>query len=75
MNLTIYDPWANPDIARKEYNIDIDNYLSNSRYDGVILTVSHDIFSNINFNSLVNINHVVFDVKGFIDNDIVDSRL
>lgn len=75
VNITIYDPWANSDIAKKEYNIEVNSHLDNSKYDSVILSVSHSIFSNINFKSHIKDKHVIFDVKGFISNGIADSRL
>ena len=31
VNITVYDPWANPAIARKEYGIDIVNELEFSK--------------------------------------------
>ena len=75
-NITIYDPWADADLVRKEYGIDIVNYLpENESFDAAILAVSHNEFSNLNLKSLMKDKSVIYDVKGFLERDIVDGRL
>lgn len=75
-NITIYDPWADADLVRKEYDIEITNILpENESFDAAILAVSHNEFSKFNPKSLMKENSVIYDVKGFLDRDIVDGRL
>ena len=75
-NITIYDPWADADLVRKEYDIEITNILpENESFDAAILAVSHNEFSKLNLKSLMKENSVIYDVKGFLDRDIVDGRL
>ena len=75
-NITICDPWADASLVRKEYDIEIKNHLpENEMFDVAILAVSHDKFSNIDIKSLMNDNSVIYDVKGFLDRNIVDGRL
>lgn len=75
-NITICDPWADAFLVRKEYDIEIKNHLpENELFDVAILAVSHDKFSNIDIKSLMNDNSVIYDVKGFLDRNIVDGRL
>ena len=75
-NITIYDPWADADLVRKEYGIDIVNYLpENESFDAAILAVSHNEFSNLNLKSFMKDKSVIYDVKGFLERDIVDGRL
>ncbi len=75
-NITIYDPWADADLVRKEYDIEITNvFPENESFDAVILAVSHNEFSKLNLKSLMKVNSVIYDVKGFLDRDIVDGRL
>ncbi len=77
-NITIYDPWANPESVKKEYGIDIASNLSllNSKlYDAVILGVAHREFMQIDICSLVREGGVVYDVKGILDRSIIDGRL
>lgn len=75
-NITIYDPWADVELVKKEYNIDITNNLpENELFDVAILAVSHNEFSDVNLKSLMKENSVIYDVKGFLDKDVVDGRL
>lgn len=75
LNLTIYDPWANPTIARREYNIGITNEFPEEQFDVIILAVSHKEFSDMDVQKLVKPNHVIFDVKGYWGKEVVDGRL
>lgn len=75
-NITVFDPWANADRVKKEYNINIANSLSmDKKYDAIILAVSHKQFANTNWRNLLNNNGIVYDVKGFLDKNQVDGRL
>ena len=75
-NITICDPWADASLVRKEYDIEIKNHLpENELFDVAILAVSHDKFANIDIKSLMKDNSVIYDVKGFLDRNIVDGRL
>ncbi len=75
-NITICDPWADANLVKKEYGIDIMNHLpENELFDMAILAVAHDKFSNINIKSLMKENSVIYDVKGFLDRNIIDGRL
>ena len=75
LNITIYDPWANPAIAKHEYDIDITNEIPTDKYDAVILAVSHKEFAELDVKSFGKENNVVFDVKCTLDRNIVDARL
>ncbi len=75
LNLTIYDPWANPAIAKREYGIDITDELPKEQFDAVILAVSHREFADLDVTKLVKEHHVIYDVKGFLNREIVDGRL
>ena len=75
-NITVYDPWANPDSVKHEYGIDITNSLpENDGFDAVILGVAHNDFNKLDIKSLVSEHGVVYDVKGILDRDIIDGRL
>ena len=75
LNIDIYDPWASPAIAKHEYDIDITNDVPTSKYDAIILAVSHKEFAELDVKALGNEKHVIFDVKGFLDKEMVDGRL
>lgn len=75
INVTIYDPWANPSEVQHEYNITCHSELaSESKYDTIVLGVSHKEFVDLNLAPLLNENGVVYDVKGILK-DTVDGRL
>ena len=74
-NITIYDPWANPEHVKHEYGLDVVADLPNEKYDVLILAVSHKDFLDIDVRSLLNDNSVVYDVKGILPREIVDARL
>ena len=75
INVTVYDPWANPDIAKREYGIDVLNELPSHKFDAAIVAVAHKQFENLNVTSLLRDKHVIFDVKCTLDRNIVDGRL
>ena len=75
VNIDVYDPWANPDIAKYEYGIDIVNTLPSEHYDSIIMAVAHEEFNNVNILGLAKDNHVIFDVKGKLSQDVIDARL
>lgn len=75
LNIDIYDPWASPAIAKHEYNIDITNEIPTDKYDAIILAVSHKEFAELNVKNFGKEKHVIFDVKGFLNKEIVDGRL
>jgi UDP-N-acetyl-D-galactosamine dehydrogenase len=74
-NVTIYDPWANPSIAKHEYDVDIINELPAQKFDAAIVAVAHKNFEGLDVVSLLKEEHVVFDVKCILDRNLVDGRL
>lgn len=75
LGLTIYDPWANPEVAKREYGIEITNTLPNEQFDAVILAVAHKEFADLDVEQLAKPQHVIYDVKGFLNRNIIDGRL
>ena len=75
VNIIVYDPWANPAIVKQEYGIDVINKLPTEKTDSIILAVSHEKFNGIDVKSLVKDKHVIYDVKGFLNRNIIDGRL
>lgn len=75
-NITIYDPWANPEKVKHEYGIDIVVDLPHEqKYDAIINAVAHRQFAELDIRSLCVENGVVYDVKGILPRCIVDDRL
>ncbi|WP_298540342.1 nucleotide sugar dehydrogenase [uncultured Aquimarina sp.] len=65
-DITIYDPWANPSEVKHEYDLDTVKELPNIKFDAIVLTVAHKEYLDINLNSLLKPNGVLYDVKGIL---------
>lgn len=79
-NITVYDPWANPEAVKHEYGIGITNSDINElkgRFDAVILAVGHREFSSLNPRDFLADSSlgVVYDVKGILPKEASDARL
>lgn len=77
-NITVYDPWANAEHVKHEYGIEVENSkdkIQESKYDAVILAVTHKEFLDMDVRALVKEGGVVYDVKGVLPREVVDARL
>ena len=52
LNITVYDPWANPDEVNNEYGIKIMNELSKFKFEAIILAVAHNEFKELDIENL-----------------------
>ncbi len=75
LNLTIFDPWANPEEVMHEYGVVSQKEIPHEKFDSLILAVSHKEFLNMELANLLKENAVFYDVKGCVLEDFVDSRL
>jgi UDP-N-acetyl-D-galactosamine dehydrogenase len=77
LDVTIFDPWVNIDEVMEEYDIEVYNSKSilNAKYSVVILAVSHDVFLEIDLARIKEENSILFDIKGFFPQNLVDARL
>ncbi len=75
LNITVYDPWANPDIVKHEYDITVLNELPKEKFDVAVLTVAHQRFIEISIKDLVKTLSIIYDVKGFLPKESIDGRL
>ena len=74
-NIDVYDPWANADKVKTEYQIMIQNHMTNKKYDAIILAVAHKQFQDFNFDCFKKDKAVIYDVKGILPRNIIDGRL
>lgn len=74
VQVTTFDPWANPTEVKHEYGILSTTKMPNNQYDAIVLGVSHKEFLNIDFELLKKENAIIYDVKGIIAH-IADNRL
>jgi UDP-N-acetyl-D-galactosamine dehydrogenase len=76
VNLTIFDPWAEPVEVKREYGLDSVKELNGANnFDAIILAVAHQQFMGLDTKSLCKENKVIYDVKGILPRDLVDARL
>ena len=75
INVTIYDPWASTEEIRHEFNLNTFSELPDEKFDAIVLTVAHSKFHELDLKSLRKENSIIYDVKAFLDKEIVDGRL
>jgi len=77
VNVTVYDPWANPEAVKHEYGIDIVSEMPKGKFDAAIVAVAHKQFrdNDVDWENLLEKNHVIFDVKCILPREIVDGCL
>ena len=75
LEVDVYDYEADQAEVKQEYGIHLIDEIK-EKYDGVLLAVAHNKFSMIDIQSLKQDSQsVVFDLKGFLDRNQVNSRL
>ncbi|WP_334124743.1 nucleotide sugar dehydrogenase [Empedobacter brevis] len=74
LDVTTFDPWANPAEVHHEYNLTChDELVSGSKFDAIILTVAHKEFTELDLNQYLKEGGVIYDVKGILEE--CDNRL
>lgn len=74
INVHIYDPLANSSEVMREYGIKIFEKLPEETYSAFILAVAHKQFLELDIRSIVG-ESIIYDVKGILPRNLVDSRL
>ena len=77
LEIDVFDPWAKQEQVTAEYGLTVMNNETElaSQYDCIILAVAHDAFKQIDISKLKGEKTVVFDVKSFLPEAIIDGRL
>ncbi len=73
-DITIYDPWANPEEVKHEYDLETVKDLPQRFFDAIVLTVAHKEFLKEDLKSFLQPTGVLYDVKGILSKD-VNGRL
>jgi UDP-N-acetyl-D-galactosamine dehydrogenase len=73
-NITIYDPLANPEAVKHEYNLETTQNLPTQKFDAVVLAVAHKEFLKMDLDDLKKEDAVVYDVKGIL-NEKANAKL
>ena len=77
-NVDIYDPWADAQEVKDEYNLDLVPEPKAGQYDAIVVCVAHDQIKAMGIEkirSLCKDTHVIFDVKYILDKEQIDDRL
>ena len=75
MKVDAYDYQADTNEVKDEYGINLLAEIKD-KYDGILLAVSHSKFLELDIRSLKkDSKSVVYDLKGFLPRNQVDSRL
>ena len=76
INVTIHDPWANPEEVHHEYGVVCSNGQSKERkYDAVLLAVAHNEFKELDLAGLSKEQSVIYDIKSMLPLESIDARL
>ncbi|MCU0391599.1 MAG: nucleotide sugar dehydrogenase [Thermoflexibacter sp.] len=70
----VHDPWASPEEVRHEYDLELCQKID-KKYDAIVLAVSHKEFKFLDFNALRHEKTIIYDIKSFLDKEIVTARL
>ncbi|ELR71456.1 UDP-glucose dehydrogenase [Fulvivirga imtechensis AK7] len=73
-NVHVYDPMADKAEVKHEYGIELIDE-PNRVYNAIVLAVGHKAFKNIDFTEISNGTTAIYDIKGFLDKNIVTARL
>lgn len=73
--VTVYDPWANPEEVQHEYQLESTQTVPKQKFDGIVLGVAHQEFLGLDLAALKNECAVVYDVKGVLPIEIVNEVL
>jgi len=74
-NVTIFDPWANPNEIKREYGLETTKTKPENKFEAVVLAVSHNEFMSININDFLVDNGIIYDVKGILKKEQNVTRL
>ncbi len=66
INVSVYDPWADPEEVKHEYGIELTQQITGQKFDAVILAVAHKEFLQLDIDSLLAEDSVVYDFKGIL---------
>jgi len=67
LQVTTFDPWANPDEVKHEYGLEVVNEIPQEKYDAIILTVAHKQFNDLDLKNHLKENGIIYDVKGILE--------
>ncbi|GGA63404.1 UDP-N-acetyl-D-galactosamine dehydrogenase [Flavobacterium palustre] len=74
ISVTTFDPLANPDEVKKEYQLSTTSLIPQEKFDAIVLGVAHTSFLTMDLSTLRKQNSIIYDVKGILKAN-VDGKL
>lgn len=78
VSVDVWDPWADPDDARREYGLELVDTPPRASYDALVLAVAHREFLDLGASGMRAFGKsgcVIYDVKGVLSAADCDERL
>ena len=63
INITVYDTWANQHEVKKIYGIDIIATIPETKFEAIVLAVTHKEFEDTDFSTLLNSGGIFYPIK------------
>lgn len=70
LDVTVYDPWANPAEVKHEYGLETTTDLPTDKFDTIILGVAHNEFLTLDLEQFRKETSIIYDVKGVLQTEI-----
>jgi UDP-N-acetyl-D-galactosamine dehydrogenase len=75
VEVIIHDPWANENEVQHEYGVVSSKTIPAGEFQSVVLAVAHKEFKSLNIKNLVEAAGVIYDVKGLLEENLIDGKL
>ena len=75
IEVIIHDPWANEQEVQHEYGVVSSKTIPVGEFQSVVLAVAHKEFKSLNIKNLVESGGVIYDVKGLLEEGLIDGKL
>ncbi len=75
IEVTIHDPWADEQEVHHEYGVVSTKVIPVGNYQAAVLAVAHKEFKSLNIKNLVEFGGVIYDVKGLLEESLIDGKL
>ena len=76
LDVSVYDPLIDNKVLSDKYNINVLNSINyKNSYEIIILAVAHNEFLDIRYDDLKSSKSIVYDIKGFLPDNISDFKL
>lgn len=74
-DVTVWDPWADPEEVREEYDLPSTQQIPKGPFDAVVLAVAHKAFLENDISNLVTSSGILYDIKSVLESERVSGRL